>query len=653
MFGGFSFSNPFGKKNNIPKNASTVQAQAVTLKPLTTFLGQLLKEEAGITDYSTIPYNGKQGTIPNDMALLGRYEAVLTQAAYMSRLIYDSNPVMMGAVQFIDELPPVVNSALTLLNKNSATLPITLKKVNPTIGKAVLINDPQHDTPCYIQEVDYRAQTTGCPHPGKKVVYITFRGTNSLKTTFTDLKAVSANIQQLLDVSVMGGKTGSDVFHDQIYMTPERNIPTLDPFGAHAGFVANLMNVMPQICKILETDFLADGTIDRIIVNGHSLGGANATLCALVLAGFKDAGLGGLAKPTLHCITYGAPKCLMSYTRTVFNNFLTGGIMTLDRVANRMKNSLQFASQAAAASTIAGAFFLTPGMDIIPTIPPMFEHPGFSILNTELMTQSKTGRSKNISDIREMFGGLKSATGWFKDILNIGFNELPTYAEFMSCFAPTFKTEEAYAKALNNRFGTIYSDTTDFKVEYGLILAKYEKITGSVPVQVSVGQADAEQKTAEAAAKLNTGAIEQGPVEPEAEDPTPTKGGALTAGLNAHTRAYKKETLEVGPNHVVYSCKQKISFGFCHTGYMGISFNGMMKTMLVKKPNYAQFVSTPTQITYSEVAKNVRTNNVPRQNMAPVSNENPGPVGGKRVNKTKKAHKRQQKKSKTMNRKRR
>lgn len=637
----FGFNLPFGKKNTpTSTNQGAVQAQpqaqTVILKPLTIFLGQLLKEEAGITDYSTIPYNGKHGTIPNGMALLGRYEAVLTQTAYMSRLIYDPNPVMAAGVQFIDELPTVVNSALTLLNQNRASLPTTLQKVNPTIGKAVFINDPQHDTPCYIQAIDYRAQTTACPHPGKKVIYVTFRGTNSLKTTFTDLKAFSANMEQLLDVAMMGGQTGTGVFKEEITATPGSSVLTAgqsNPFGAHAGFIKNLMNVMPQIFKILETEFLADGSVDRVIVNGHSLGGANATLCALILAGFKRAGLGGLAKPTLHCITYGAPKCLMSYTRQVFNSFLTDGTMTYDRVANRMKNSLQFASQAAAASTVAGAFFLTPGMDIIPTIPPNFEHPGFSILNTEIQTQSKTGRSKNISDIREMFGGLKTSTGWFKNMLNIGFNELPTYAEFMSCFAPTFKTEAAYSKSLGNRFGTIYSGTSDFKEEYAAILAKYQKITGTVPVPVTEQQADAEQKQAQASAKLNTAPIEQDPTNvQEAEDPTnPKTGGALTAAINQASRNYKQKTLEVGPNHVVYSCKQNISFGFCHTGYMGISFNGMLKTALTKKPNYAQMVATPTNTTYSEMT---------------------GPVGGKRKHKTKKAQKKA-KKSKTMNKKRR
>ena len=635
----FGFNLPFGKKNTpVPTSTNQVAAlapaQAVSLKPLTTFLGQLLKEEAGITDYSTIPYNGKQGTIPNGMALLGRYEAVLTQTAYMSRLIYDPNPVMAAGVQFIDELPTVVNSALTLLNQNRASIPATLQKVNPTIGKAVFINDPQHDTPCYIQAVDYRAQTTACPHPGKKVVYITFRGTNSLKTTFTDLKAFSANMEQLLGVAMMGGQTGTGIFKGEILAKPASSVLTAgqsNPFGAHAGFVNNLMNVIPQLCKILETEFLADGSVDRIIVNGHSLGGANASLCALILAGFKRAGLGGLAKPTLHCITYGAPKCLMSYTRQVFNSFLTDGTMTYDRVANRMKNSLQFASQASAASTVAGAFFLTPGMNIIPTIPPNFEHPGFSILNTEIQTQSKTGRSKNISDIREMFGGLKTSTGWFKNMLNIGFNELPTYAEFMSCFAPTFKTEAAYAKSLNNRFGTIYSGTSDFKEECAAILAKYQKITGTVPVQVTVEQAEAEQKEVQEAAKANTASIEQAPLEPEAPEPNTKTGGALTVAMNQASRNYKQKTLEVGPNHVVYSCKQKISFGFCHTGYMGISFNGMMKTVLVKKPSYAQMVATPTNTTYSEQA---------------------APVGGKRKHKTKKAQKKA-KKAKTMNKKRR
>jgi hypothetical protein len=587
----------------------------IALKPLTTYLAHLLKTDGGISDYSTIPYNGKEGTVMNGRAILGRYEAVLTQAAYMSRLIYDPNLVMMGGVQFINYPPPALNTALTILNKNRDSLQMTFNKVDPTIGKAVLINDSVHDTPCYIQEVDYRNKTSACPFPGKKIVYVTFRGTNSIKTTFTDLKALPGNLNQLLEKCVMGdGYTGAYAFKGDLDTAEQyRNMASINPFGAHAGFVRNLENVMPKICSILQTQFLADGSVDQVIVTGHSLGGANASLCAMILAGFKRAGLGGLAKPSLHCITYGAPKCLMSYTRNVFNSFLLDGTMTYDRVAARMKNSLQFASQLALATGVATAPFVTPGVNIIPTIPPNFEHPGFSILNTEVKTQSTTGRSKNITDIREMFGGIKNDAGFLKSLANIGFNDLPSYKEFLDCFETLFDSVDKYKKALNNRFGTIYSGTSDFKKEYNMIVSRCNEITGMQLTLVDEGAAAAEAKAAEDAVKKENASIEKGNAAEEAG--ANSNNGSKTGGavaLDKASREYKEMTTQQGPNHIVYSCKQNISYGFCHTGYMGISFNGMMKTMLIKKPAYAEFVISEGELMYveKEVLNNAKNKNV-------------------------------------------
>ena len=596
----------------------TTAAAPVTLKPLTTYLGHLVKTDGGISDYSTIPYNGKEGTIQNGRAILGRYEAVLTQAAYMSRLIYDPNLVMMGGVQFINYPPPALNTALTILNNNRDDLKTTFNKVDPTIGKAVLINDSIHDTPCYIQEVDYRNKTSACPFPGKKIVYVTFRGTNSIKTTFTDLKALPGNLNQLLEKCVMNMQkgamdmqTGADVFKNELAAAEQyRNMASINPFGAHSGFVRNLENVMPKICSILQTQFLADGSVDQVIVTGHSLGGANASLCAMILAGFKRA---GLINPSLHCITYGAPKCLMSYTRNVFNSFLLDGTMTYDRVAARMKNSLQFASQLALATGVATAPFVTPGVNIIPTIPPNFEHPGFSILNTEVKTQSTTGRSKNITDIREMFGGIKNDAGFLKSLANIGFNDLPSYKEFLDCFETLFDSEDKYKKALNNRFGTIYSDTSDFKTEYDIIVKHFKNITTVIHAKlVGEGAAAAKQKEVEEEIKKGPNASinvgnpmnEAGPKEEAGQE-----GGAVA--LDKASREYKEMTTQQGPNHIVYSCKQNISYGFCHTGYMGISFNGMLKTMLIKKPAYAEFVVSEGKIMYvdQEILGNAKTKN--------------------------------------------
>ena len=568
----------FGKKNT---------SGGVTLKPLTTYLGHLLKKDAGIADYSKIPYNGKEGTIENGRALLGRYEAVLTQATYMSRLIYDSNSVIGAAVQCIDYPPTAFNTALTLISNNGSKLNEKIyNQINTSIKDAFLINDPDHDTPCYMQVVDYKGQLEGgCPFPGKKVLYITFRGTNSIKTTITDTKAIAGNMNQLFEKCSMKGKKGTEVFANEI---------SGGSINAHLGFIKNLENVMPQICSLLEERILTDSSIDEIVVTGHSLGGANASLCSLILAGFKRA---GIILPSLHCITFGAPKLLEEYSRNVFNSFLVDGTMTFDRVANRVKNLL------------ATAFGMAAVIDIIPTIRPTFVHPGFMILKHEIMTQSKTGRSKNISDIREMFGFGSSSKGFFKNLVNIGFNELPSYKEFLSCFTPIFgdpaneNTIKKYESSLNNRFGTIYgptivmdkeihSGTKEFKDEYKLIVEKCEKIIGQklenitekTEKETEAGVAE-QVETAKQEAK-NAG--EAAAAEEESKN-APKNAPPPTGGAFAFTKAgqqYKDQTLEQGPNHIVYSCKQTISTVFCHAAYMGVGFNRVFRR--IPKPDYAE-----------------------------------------------------------------
>jgi hypothetical protein len=563
------FKLPFSSK------PSTPSVPGVRIKKLTTYLDTVLPQ-----GYTDLPYNGKSVTVPDYSPYLnavGQYEAVLTQAAYFSRLAYEMNPVIASAMQLVTHNPVVFNTGLAMIRRKfsryNQPTDMTVKR-ETELGKGCVLYKKHGivETPCHIQVVDYRGKVSGCPHPGKKVLYISFRGTISLKSALTDAKAVFQNLGSLVQNCEMQGVRGNMAFAEYIqgaeqYRSTVPPLNKVNPFGAHFGFIENLIPVMPDICKLLELEYLADNTVDKIVVTGHSLGGANATLAALVLAGFKRAGISCLQRPSLHCITFGAPKLLHDYSRNVFNSLLDEGILTLDRVANRMKNLVLAATSMGAA------------INLVPTIPPNMVHPGYMVLKTEIKTQSRTGRSKNISDLRKMFAGISEG-----GLLGLQFNGLPTYTEFLNCFTRVM-TDGDYKSLIGKLpFGTLY---------YGSKEGSYSKIKTIVATILQVSPESPELSATEVEAKEDASASseaagvsgntgEEAAVE-EGEEGQQAGGGVLTD-------MYKQTTVERGPNHIVYSCAKNISGLSCHMGYMGISYNGGVKNVSLSRPPFATFL---------------------------------------------------------------
>lgn len=582
------------------------------VKKLTTYLGTLLP-----SDIYEQEYNGKSLvkslTDANYKKLVGQYEAVLTQASYMSRLAYEINPSIIGGLQLINFNPVVFNTGLSMIRKNfSRFFPSTASA--PSVNRMFLKPDgtvslPEGaayidngvsiyrkagltETPVFVQCVDYRSMRSGCPIPGKKVLYISFRGTMSIKSGLTDVKGASKSIDSLCTTCTMEGVNGS-VAIDNYKKEAEkyRKTAAVNPFGAHYGFVENMIPVMNDVCKAVE-NMTADGSIDKIIITGHSLGGANATLAALVLAAFKKHGIKCLQKPAIHCITFGAPKLLTDFSRNVFNGLLDGGVLTLDRVANRAKNI------AIAALSVGTA------IDIVPTIPGWFVHPGYMVLKTEIKTQSRTGRSKNITDIRQMFGGIEPGTGlFFTD-----FNGLPTYKEFLDCFTRIQGMDDATYKSniMNLPLGTLY---------FGLKGKSYTDIKDMVTYILGKAPPDTNQAEEVAAAKAEEKTVPLPAADLSGEEGSPEQpqqvGGLLPGG--PLTEQYKKDTVERGPNHVVYNCQKNLTIWSCHMAYLGVSYHGGFKNISHSKTPIEDFVVDGIKLTIKARAEGGRRRKTYRQ----------------------------------------
>jgi hypothetical protein len=582
------------------------------VKKLTTYLGTLLPN-----DIYEQEYNGKSLvkslTDANYKKLVGQYEAVLTQASYMSRLAYEINPSIIGGLQLINFNPVVFNTGLSMIRKNFSRFSsdISSKSVNrlfltpngtvslPT-GAAFIDNGVSiyrkaglTETPVFVQCVDYRSMQSGCPIPGKKVLYISFRGTMSIKSGLTDVKGASKSIDSLCTTCKMEGISGSTAI-DTYKQEAEkyRKTAAVNPFGAHYGFVENMIPVMNDVCKAVE-NMTSDGSIDKIIITGHSLGGANAALAALVLAAFKKHGIKCLQKPAIHCITFGAPKLFTDFSRNVFNSLLDGGVLTLDRIANRAKNI------AIAALSVGTA------INIVPTIPGWFVHPGYMILKTEIKTQSRTGRSKNITDIRQMFGGIEPGSGlFFTD-----FNGLPTYKEFLDCFTRLEAMDDATYKSniMNLPLGTLY---------FGLKGKSYNEIKDTVTYILGRAPPDTSQTEEVDAAKKGENEVPLPPADLSGEEAgsagaSPQSGGLLPGG--PLTEEYKKNTVERGPNHVVYNCQKNLTIWSCHMAYLGVSYHGGFKNISHSKTPIEDFVVDEIKLTIKTRAEGGRRRKTYRQ----------------------------------------
>jgi hypothetical protein len=71
-------------------------------------------------------------------------------------------------------------------------------------------------------------------------------------------------------------------------------------------------------------------------------------------------------------------------------------------------------------------------------------------------------------------------------------------------------------------------------------------------------------------------------------------------GGGKYSELYKSETVVKGSNDIVCMCHKNISGASCHFGYMGISFNGVIKNLSLSREPLAYFIKqTPELIQYS------------------------------------------------------
>jgi len=522
------------------------------LGEFTTYLGHLVKSEEGKQLNGRPLYKETLQISPLVMKeILGKYEATLTICCYFSRLNYEwraRNVLKMLGI--IDYSPIIFNKALAYLSSTNSTAdqlePSTKKK-----HRGYLIYDKHEDILISMAVVDIL---------GEKCLVISFRGTETIRNLLKDFNILFHEMKDVL---------GEGLFSEEHDNIEKREKELIHPFGAHRGFLTGLQNVYENI--LMKTKSLLDkySNIKRIFLTGHSLGGAYANIFGLALAQMKKKSI--MELPDIHLITMGAPKTFSAYARNVFNKLLLEKYLTLDRITNR--------------SRFPDPTLLT--YDIIPLLPFFMEHPGFSTLGNEIKTQSRTGRTIHISELRDELAGIKAKTHLLSKIASYNYNPLADYPEFFSNFkdSSTISADE-YSILLNTNHMSIIKDEAgddELTQRVNTIIQNIFNITENEFKQaeaISRSRTLTEIKDA----KKNPIKIPKELIEDMEKKKTlmdkayskVKKGGNPSYG-NPDIDEYRKQTVLEQPNQIVYSFPQATSFLsllLWHKKYMGVLFGG-------------------------------------------------------------------------------
>ena len=332
----------------------------------------------GRKDVTMTPYTDQQvkSTQPIDVYTFDNYICVLLKMAQLSRLIYCDAGILRAALispEFAQVSAPnnhPVNNLVTHLDAKykkdrytPSAAPNSIEGRPPqshisVYGASGITTAPfarYTATPSDVTFMFINGSKLKCSIFRPDDVVLVFKGSSTVK-----------NFKHALYGGVKGYVDISTVF-------PEIPVVAGRTNGVPKGFVVPLQKAF-HLVKAGLTDFKPR----RLFITGHSLGGAYATLTALVL---------GLTKPTgiesIHIISFGSPTLLSDGARNTFNAMLDSGYMTVDRVVSHFGNYL----------------------DPISLVPSGFSHPGFQPLKSEMYPEMKTGRAYHLDTIKKVFVG--------------------------------------------------------------------------------------------------------------------------------------------------------------------------------------------------------------------------------------------------------
>ena len=489
----------------------------------------------------TVAYNPKTGSIEPvaDKLVFYKWLRSLVVCAGLSRLAYSPTDVFCRGLAVLDYSPGVINDAIGVLEYNTFSM-VSERKVTDqnTYNSEEMMQTPGY-TALYKPINTSNKKVVGAffPKCGCHIirrpdgqVYVVFKGSSALKDFINDLKS--------------------------IMQTPINKMPHCTDAPPEAttglGFWNHMKDEAQSIVDKLRSICTGEAT-SRIVVTGHSLGGAQATLMSLIL--------GKAMKGTIPvaCVTFGAPVVFSASGRNYYNALLKDSHLTLDRITAYDKGLKKFAG-------------VTPGSgaDIITSLGSPLVHPGYTTLNTEFYAASRTGRAFHMDDVSKVYTG-EASKGFFSKLTGSGVGELPNDDAFWKGFelleeekawsAAQFKTSDPKRRTSPSFLALLYPDAIS-------------PSSMAMPLEATASAATPDPALAKELATVSASV----PVE---EEPVPAAAGRKQRGgafaLSKAGEMYKAETGQYAPNRLNFQCNKKQSLNFCHGSYMLIGFMGALR----------------------------------------------------------------------------
>jgi len=540
----------------------------------------------------------------NPVNTLLKYEKLLTQCSYLSRMAYCPADIFCRMTQHLDVTPNAFNNYIRAIEKIYERLfnykcSYDSKYIQEHSKFSNYFNSISGDMPApnnepigfFVQNKEHMNVYLYVHGNTEKTLFIAFKGSSSINDFIHDLKSAAKEDLFLSELSevpnksgeieLMGMQGGDDpLLHPGekygkktennksrqseqstlelkknnsgelklFIQQSQNNKKKITPGKAGYGFIHVLKPSIQEICKRIEE--LKSHNFDRIIITGHSLGGALASLFGYYLKKYNP----NLVNVPIHVVTFGACCVFDAPGRNEFNSFLniSDPVFTLDRV--------------------------TANFDPVIVLPVDLDHPGYTLLRTELRAFTKTRRTNEIGEIRKMLGLERGYDG----------NDLLLSERFVDLFtnAQDFKG--------TGKFDTdLYREK--FRIKFG---------TNAKEQQLILEKAMPDAKPAEIRGLFKTIESDTGN---KRYDDSDQQGGLHNPFSKEKrepqklaTEKYKKNTETMMPNQIQYSCYKTMTMGVCHASYMGVSYMMVLRLPNVKGGYKAKKEPTKDYILYQK-----------------------------------------------------
>ena len=507
----------------------------------------------------------------NPVETLLKYEALLTQCSYLSRMAYCPGDIFCRMTQHLDVTPNAFNNYIRVIEKIYGNLfnykcsydskyiqenqrfkeyfnPISSFNNNDNPIGFFVRNNKNLNAYLYVHD------NLNSKFNNEKTLFISFKGSSSINDFIHDMKSATksdrllSELNETTEKTMTGGLT-MESKNRNIEMQNISNITTNNPinntvantnstkntssnnnkvFGkAGYGFIDILKESIPELCQ--KIDELKSQKFARVIITGHSLGGALASLFGYYLKKYKP----DLINVPIHVVTFGACCVFDAPGRNEFNEFLniSDSVFTLDRV--------------------------TTNFDPVIILPVDLDHPGYTLLRDEIKAFTNTGRTNEIREIRKMLGLTSGYDG----------NDLLLSEKFVDLFtnAQDFKGTGRYDTDLYR---------SKYRIKFGTNAKEQQLILKKAMPDANDNIRDLfktiESEIANKRYNNQTGVLLEDEKKKKQEQDIATK-------------IYKTKTKEIMPNQIQYNCYKTMSMGFCHGVYMGVSYMTVLRLPGISK----------------------------------------------------------------------